>query len=123
MKYLNIAFIILFYNFSFSQIPSEIEINDLARRMSKNLTGTKIMNSDITIERVYSLERDIVTVYNLPENIDLIGDSVKNERISQLKEFGGNYFYLNKINLELWFMKSNKIYLRVRINYFEIKQN
>lgn len=116
----NIYFLLLLSNISFSQI-SENEINKIAREMSENLSNTKIINSEITINRIYSLKRDIISVYDVPEDINLSEIEVKKERIEQLKAFGGDFFYKNKINLVLWFMKKNIMYKNVRINYFELK--
>ena len=114
--------ITLISNLSFAQVISEKQINNLAREMSESLTNTKVMNSEILINRVYSSKRDIVTVYDVPKDMQLSESSLKKERIEQLKAYGGDFFYKNKINLEMWFMKDKKMYKHIRINYNELKQ-
>lgn len=117
-------FIILFifyYNLSFSQIYTEKQINQLAREMSDNLSGMKIQDSDIVIDRIYSIDRDLVVVYIVPNDMILDEESVKSERLEQMKAFGGDIFYKNKINFQMWFIKDKKMYKKLRINYDEFK--
>ncbi|MDP2686745.1 MAG: hypothetical protein Q8O62_05960 [Aequorivita sp.] len=120
MKNITLFFFLAICTLSFSQEYTEKEINDLARDMSASLENTKTMNSDIIIKRIYSSKRDIITVYEIPADMELSENNVKKERLEQLQAFGGDVFYNNKINLELWFLKNNIMYKRVRINYYEL---
>lgn len=121
-KQICVILLIFLSNLSFSQIITEEQISNLAREMSESLANTKVMNSEILINRIYSLKRDLVFVYDVPEDMTLSEQSVKTERLKQLKAFGGDFFYNNKVNIEMWFMKNKKMYKRVRINYNEIKK-
>lgn len=121
-KQICVILLIFLSNLSFSQIITEKQISNLAREMSESLANTKVMNSEILINRIYSLKRDLVFVYDVPEDMTLSEQSVKTERLEQLKAFGGDFFYNNKVNIEMWFMKNKKMYKRVRINYNEIKK-
>jgi hypothetical protein len=116
-----IIFLILFYNLSFSQIYTEKQINQLAREMSDNLSGMKIQDSDIVINRIYSIDRDIVVVYIVPEDMILDEKNIKSEKLEQMKAFGGDIFNKNQINFQLWFIKDKKMYKNLRINYYEFK--
>ena len=111
----------MFYNLSFSQIYTEKQINQLAREMSDNLSGMKIQDSDIVINRIYSIDRDIVVVYIVPEDMILDEKNIKSEKLEQMKAFGGDIFNKNPINFQLWFIKDKKMYKNLRINYYEFK--
>jgi hypothetical protein len=113
---------LFFCSFLFSQELTEKQIKILAQEMSESLTNTKVVNSEILVNRVYSSKRDIVIVYTVPKDMILTENSIKKERIEQLKVYGGDFFYNNKINLVLWFMKDNIMYKQVLINYIEFKQ-
>jgi hypothetical protein len=119
-----ILFIILIPLSSFgqNQIISEYEISELAKEISKSVSGRKIANNDITIMRAYSVGRTIACYYNVPNDMQLDKNDVKKQRISQMKDSGfGNSFYKNKINLHMWFFKDNNFYLKVELSYLDFK--
>lgn len=55
--------------FGQNQIISEYEISELAKKISKSVSGQKIANNDISIMRAYSVGRTIACYYNVPNDM------------------------------------------------------
>ena len=108
--------------FGQNQIISEYEISELAKKISKSVSGQKIANNDITIMRAYSVGRTIACYYNVPNDMQLDKNDVKKQRISQMKNSGfGEFFFKHKINFHMWFHKDNNFYLKVELSYLDFK--
>ncbi len=108
--------------FGQNQIISEYEISELAKKISKSVSGQKIANNDITIMRAYSVGRTIACYCNVPNDMQLDKNDVKKQRISQMKNSGfGEFFFKHKINFHMWFHKDNNFYLKVELSYLDFK--
>jgi hypothetical protein len=58
-KLIPILLFIPLISFGQNEIISEYEISELAKKISKSVSGQKIANNDITIMRAYSVGRTI----------------------------------------------------------------
>ena len=121
-KLIPILLFIPLISFGQNEIISEYEISELAKKISKSVSGQKIANNDITIMRAYSVGRTIACYYNVPNDMQLDKNYVKKQRISQMKNSGfGELYYKHKINLHMWFFKDNNFYLKVELSYLDFK--
>lgn len=68
-KLIPILLFIPLISFGQNQIISEYEISELAKKISKSVSGQKIANNDITIMRAYSVGRTIACYYNVPNDM------------------------------------------------------
>ena len=121
-KLIPILLFIPLISFGQNQIISEYEISELAKKISKSVSGQKIANNDITIMRAYSVGRTIACYYNVPNDMQLDKNDVKKQRISQMKNSGfGEFYFKHKINFHMWFFKDNNFYLKVELSYLDFK--
>ena len=107
---------------SINNLMSESDIADLARNMSETLRDRSITNNDIRILNIYSIGRTLICYYDVPIEMELDQSDVKSQRVNQLRSAGfSETFIQNEINFEMWFHKNDEMYMKVRINYQDLK--
>jgi hypothetical protein len=122
-KYMKVFLIVLFQllfltNTVCSQTISENEIKELAASVSQKVKGTDIGNG-VSARGCIALGRTLVYQYDVPENWEA-QENLKEDLIANFKTMGtAKTFFLQKINVDFYYFKVNRIAKKVSIKSIE----
>lgn len=101
-----------------SQTISENEIKELAVSVNQKVKGTDIGNG-ISARGCIALGRTLVYQYDVPENWEA-QENLKEDLIANFKTMGtAKTFFLQKINVDFYYFKVNRIAKKVSIKSIE----
>jgi len=101
-----------------SQTISENEIKELAASVSQKVKGTDIGNG-VSARGCIALGRTLVYQYDVPENWEA-QENLKEDLIANFKTMGtAKTFFLQKINVDFYYFKVNRIAKKVSIKSIE----
>lgn len=105
----------LLTNTVYSQSMSENEIKELAGTINRKVKGTDVGNG-ITAKGCIAIGRTLVYQYDVPNNWEAPGNA-KEDLIANFKTIGtAKIFFLNKVNVDFYYFKYNKIAKKISIN-------
>jgi hypothetical protein len=113
MKIIVYIIFFLFFFHSFSQTFTENDIKEFAGTVNQKTKGIDVGNG-ITVKGCIAIGRTLIYQYNVPENWEA---PAKVDLISSLKIIGtAKIFFLNKVNVDFYYFKYNKIVKKISIN-------
>ena len=105
----------MFFFHSFSQTFTEDDIKELAGTVNKKLKGIDIGNG-IKARGCIAIGRTLIYQYNVPKNWEA-SEKAKEDLIANFKTIGtAKIFFLNKVNVDFYYFKYNKIVKKISIN-------
>jgi len=119
-KYIKASLIVLIQllfltNTAYSQTISENEIKELAISINQKVKGTDVGNG-ITARGCIAVGRTLVYQYDVPENWEA-PENAKEDLIANFKTIGtAKTFFLQKVNVDFYYFKDNRIAKKVSIN-------
>ncbi|TVZ23765.1 hypothetical protein JM84_2719 [Dokdonia sp. Hel_I_63] len=108
----------LVFSIAIGQNISENEIKELAVSLNKKLEGNDIGNG-ITVRGCIAIGRTLIYQYDVPENWEA-PINIKEDLIANFKTIGtAKTFFLQNVNVDFYYFKSNKIAKKISINSSE----
>jgi hypothetical protein len=115
MKIIISIFFFLFFFHSFSQTFTEDDIKELAGTVNQKLKGIDIGNG-IKARGCIAIGRTLIYQYDVPKNWEA-SENAKEDLIANFKTIGSaKIFFLNKVNVDFYYFKYNKIVKKIGIN-------
>lgn len=119
MRIIISIFIFLFFFHSFSQSFTENDIKELAGTINRKLKGTDAGNG-VIVRGIVAVGRTLIFQYDVPINWEA-PENAKEELIANFKTIGSaKTFFLNNVNVDLYYFKHNSIAKKISINSNEL---